>query len=429
MVTEPESAARGRRRFLRSLAPAMAAPALSACSLIDISDTSTKRDFDYEANLPSCPIGRVGFVKPVVSMSMGISEFEEREWSSKSAHALGANMMFELLRPQDSACLDLSGAHGRCDAFADASLRMRPGGEGTQATLWMLKMTTQLDYGWRIHDSPSSIKPAADGRWLYFGNGERMSRRYVLERVRGICERARRVADVDGSALLVVYLCTHGVIDARGRAWLIPSDASATDHASWLAFDDVLAPVFDYALREPNPDQRRQAIVFFDCCQRIDVASPASVKLVDTLPEPPPGVALVTAVSPGQWAWHFATRFHVAGNVDVSNRGLMGLPLPAAERTGHLDDTYDGFLSVLPMATRCAMSMAADAFDEQYGSDPTVKDAVMTVDEWISGVRRNVTDLLEVDPVRQQAGGTQDVRMKLGNPFGPPVLRVVRKKA
>lgn len=416
-----------RRRFVRQFAPVFGAPLLASCGLIDVSETSTSRKLKVSQNFPSCSIARVGFVKPVVSLSMGISEFEDAAWRSTPAHGLGANMMYELLRPKGDACLDITGRLGRCDALADTTIRLKPGTSEAESARYMLKLTTEVGYGFRIQDSPSLIKPGPDGRWLYFGDGQAMTRQRLLGRVRGIVDRARDVADATGGVLLVIYVCSHGIIDAEGRPRLIPSDATATDPRSWIGFDEILAPVFDLVGRGPNPDQARQAIVFFDCCQRVDAAAPSSVRLSDTLPEPPPGVALVAAVSPGQWAWHFASKMKVVGEVDASKRGLLGIPLPAAEKTGHIDEAYAGFMSVFPLATRCAMNSAARAFDAQFGSDPTVSQADMTVEEWISEIQQLVAELLEDDPVRRRAGGRQDVQLKVGQPFGPPVLRVVRK--
>ena len=416
-----------RRRFLREVAPVLGAPLLASCSLIDVSETDASRRLTVTQNFPSCPIDRVGFVKPVVSLSMGISDFDDSAWRSTPAHGLGANMMYELLRPKGDACLDITGRLGRCDAFADTSIRLRPGSPEAETARYMLKLTTEVSYGMRIHDSPSQIKPGPDGRWLYFGDGQAMTRQRLLARVRGIVGRARATADAEGGVLLVIYLCSHGIIDANGRAWLIPADASGTDSRTWVSFDEVLAPVFDMVGRDQNPDQARRAIVFFDCCQRIGAVSPSSVRLSDTLPEPPPGVALVSAVSPGQWAWHFASKMKVVGDVDASKRGLLGIPLPADEKTGHLDESYSGFMSVFPLATRCAMNMATRVFDAQFGSDSTVMEADMTAEEWISEIQRLVAELLENDPVRRRAGGRQDVQLKLGKPFGPAVLRVLRK--
>ncbi len=417
----------GRRRFLLDIAPVLGAPLLASCGLIDVSETSASRNFSVTQNFPSCPIARVGFLKPVVSLSMGVSEFDDVAWRSTPAHGLGANMMYELLRPKGDACLDITGRFGPCDAFADASIRLKPGSPQAEAARFMLKLTTEGAYALRIQDSPSRIKPGPDGRWLYFGDGEAMTRERVLSRVRGIVNRARQAAAAEGSVLLVIYLCSHGVIDANGRLWLIPSDASDTDSSSWLGFDEVLAPVFDLVNRGDNADQARQAIVFFDCCQRVAPGPARSMSLSDTLPDPPPGVALVSSASPGQWAWHFASKVRVVGNVESSKRGLLGIPLPPDEKTGAIEDSHAGFMSVFPLATRCAMSRATRAFDAQFGANTAVTEADMTAEEWLTAIPGIVDELLEDDPVRKRAGGRQDVRVKIGQPFGPPVLRVQRK--
>lgn len=416
-----------RRRFLLDMVPVLSSSLLASCSLIDVSGTQALREWSVKRNFPSCPIARVGFVKTVVSLSMGVSDFDDRAWRSTPAHGLGANMMYELLRPRGDACLDITGKFGVCDAFADASIRLKPGSPEAEATRFMLKLTTEGAYGLRIHDSPSRIKPDPDGRWLYFGSGEAMTRERMLNRVNGIVSRARQASAAEGGVLLVIYICSHGILDARGRPWLIPSDASKSDSKSWLSFDEILAPVFDLVTRGGNAYQARQAIVFFDCCQRVADGFNASLSLSDTLPDPPPGVALVSSASPGQWAWHFASKMQVVGNVEASKRGLFGIPLPPDEKTGAIDESYAGFMSVFPLATRCAMSLATHAFDAQFGADKTVADADMTAEEWLNEIPRMVDELLAQDPVKQRIGGRQNVRIKLGQPFGPPVLRVQRK--
>jgi len=220
------------------------------------------------------------------------------------------------------------------------------------------------------------------------GSGEPVTKRRILDALAASIRKADQVASQWGGVTLVVYISAHGWIGSDGRPYFLPSDTDATVPDSWIAHEDFLQPLYrfqgsaaDGASPDPNEIQKRkQTIVIFDTCQQ---DGPASHPKLAAQSFGRPGLIVVEATSPGQYAWHWPDAFK--NDAETWSRSTARFRLPKQKSSNVSQDIKTG-MSIVPIASQLILNQ----FLISRSGSETKEAGVIHAGDWVWAISDGV---------------------------------------
>ena len=335
---------------------------------------------------------RIFNLRSMYGLAVGVSYYGAKarpRFDSKPAHALSAALVVDTIDHTYEFAF-----HSKEHSRLLTDLRMPVGAMGNLASLDHMAQSVGVE---AINNpSISPLGPAAgvmsnrDGTFPYFGDNRLVSRQLIVDEV----ERALRDMSVVapgqvGTALF--YFSAHGTLGPGGALYLIPADAQEQVPSTWLKVDDLLAPIYAFAAESGNADLMRRIVVILDVCQQGDAggASP--------LAPPPRGVAIIQSASPGQYAWHFASKARVVETVT-----------PQSGPQSIQDVDLSSTMSFLPISLRRSFAELGALLPPM--PNPPTPDALsqvrhIRVGELFNALRQQMERLTASDRAVQLAGG------------------------
>jgi tetratricopeptide (TPR) repeat protein len=354
----------------------------------------------------------------VSGLFVGVSNYPEKSRAqSTPAHTIGAVLFHEIFYRAEANRLGLRIERRPLGGFS-SGYRSPPGevlfsnngrdyiqiagasfGRQPQPEIANLRLIADL----RIDPRDRSINPGAvvrtlagiDGSWLqlrdhsrvpvelsppghpwpYFGRGNWVSRRMVLESLEESLGRASREL-AEPVEFFVFYVAAHGAIDEQGSPFIITASEEAPG-AERLYFREVLEVIG--RLGKTTSERRLLKIVIFDSCQEVTSRANGQTAVSPTGDlQVPPDTILITSTSPGAYAWHLPSSIRESREVSAKTGGAF-----AREQKRAFDQEFSSKSSAFPIASHAALQRI------QQNSRS------ITPDQWLSSIERTLPQLLQ----------------------------------
>ena len=337
---------------------------------------------------------RIFNVRPMYGLAVGVSFYSAKAqptFDSKPAHALSAALVIDTMDRNYQFKFQPSD-HRRL--LTD--LRLPVGAMENLAVLDHLAQSIGVDALNNPSISPLGPSTAGllsnrDGTFPYFGDNRLVSGKTIVDEVqRALRDMGAGVApDQVGTALF--YFSAHGTLGPGGALYLAPADAEANNPATWLKADDLLAPIYAFAAEGGNTELKRRILVILDVCQQGNAAGAVP------LAPPPRGVAVIQSASPGQYAWHFASKSRVTETLAAES-------VPPTTQDVRLTST----MSFLPISLRRSFaglgaSLTPIADPPAPGVLPQMR--YVQVGDLFGALKQQMEQLAASDRAVMQAGG------------------------
>ena len=206
-----------------------------------------------------------------------------------------------------------------------------------------------------------------------------------------LLEQSARVRD-RRTPFVMLYVASHGVSTADGESFFYLYDSVKGDSDSMVAFSKVIEHYSSLARQNPGTI----FIVVFDTCQTV-MGKEADSMGRAKLPAGPSNLLIVSAASPGEYAWHWrlaratrAMKFKEGQRPDQPSESSVPWYLSTAPAS-------ETRLSYLSQMSPLAASMAASfgACEEQ------VRGSKIAADRWLNHATRLAQSVIEAIPERK----------------------------
>jgi hypothetical protein len=229
------------------------------------------------------------------------------------------------------------------------------------------------------------------------GKGVPVTKQRILGALSGTIANARSVLETQGRVMLITYVSAHGWTGRDGRPYLLPADADSDDPATWISYDEVLRPFYEFgaeveAAAPADGDTRALAIVILDTCQiqRYQGSEQPAPSRHDLSR---PGVIVVQSTSPGRYAWHWTQTYTSDKTVSVDKETRWGFPPPPKAERGRVVSALSAGMSVLPVASQRLLRAMID----ERAKKPDASDRLIPVGEWLAYTREYVGHVLATE--------------------------------
>jgi len=276
--------------------------------------------------------------------------------------------------------------------------------------MWLLEQLHGAVGQMSVSEPKDGSQRPNDADLVSLGRGEPVTRERIFSTLRTAIQKAKNTAPSQRATILVVYVAAHGWIGPDGRKYLLPSDADASNPGTWIAYDDLLAPIATYltlpsssGARAFNP--KRGAIVIFDTCQT--PLESAQKTPVVTSAENLDNLTVIESTSPGEPAWHWTGNVH-ATDYTTSNKSTTRFGITDNKQPKHTEtkSDYSTRMSMFPYASQWALYTLI----KNKGTKTSAEDRVITLGEWMSYTQEALQRLLSDMPDVRESGHVQEVR-------------------
>ncbi len=258
-------------------------------------------------------------------------------------------------------------------------------------------------------------RPIVDpGLLNYFGEGLPVTKKRILDALSATLLKAADAAKARDSMLLLIYVSAHGLTGPDGLPYILPADTNAQDPGTWIAYDQILKPVYAFIEQQdrvPSAADRitPTAIVILDTCQ-----DPGGLGLGGKRPEKAadlsrPGVVVVEGTAPGQYVWHWKATTTEEKTTDVEHELRLGFPLPPKGMPrGHFATSTSASMSILPVAAQGALKRMMD----DGKSRPQGVSRLISAYDWLAATAQSAVVLQREIPEVQESGMRQNIQIQ-----------------
>lgn len=258
-----------------------------------------------------------------------------------------------------------------------------------------------------------------DHSWNYLGEGQLITKDRIFRSLEDIIQRAEKRYSEEDEVRLIIYISAHGWIGKDGNKYIIPADANADDSTSWIAYEELLAPIYEFiANRAPN--KFKQAVVIFDACQ---IQRYNNVTVTENPKNMyPPEVIVVNAASPGQYVWHWTRNQKIEKSVKVIFESRRGFPLPPPKaKRGSKVTEHSRRMSVVPIANQWILGKLVKRKEQSEETD----DKYVLPSEWLSGLLSQVDIFLDDIQEKEESGRQQEIQIHHGESTDIPLFNII----
>ena len=248
---------------------------------------------------------------------------------------------------------------------------------------------------------PSNMSKLINPSKAYAGGWGSSNKTVSLERIdevlQSTLQSANQLHTEYGRTLMVLYVSAHGWIHSDGESYVIPSDGDSDDPSTWIPYKSIIDTAKQFV--GEDLDAQRRALVVLDACQF------KRNEHVQHKPIPaPPGVMVVRASAPGQYAWHFTSTTTASQTVGETTGYRITFPVikPKGPEQGLKVQRAQSKMSVIPIAAGC----------ELY--DATEERKVFTLESWGEQIRLGSNSLLDKIPDIDRLELRQDIQIEYG---------------
>lgn len=341
----------------------------SGCSF-EVRRTTTRSSPLYIwTDFPPCTARGWGLATPVAGMFVGVSKYgDEARVYSTAAHRVGAVAFHSPFR---------------------VAANNSPEELGNAVALHVL-----VDL-YRPPDAQTWIHPARAFAGGWGASDEPVTRERIAETLEKTLAAGETLHTEHGRVLLVIYVAAHGWIHSDGEAYVVPADGDANAPETWISYRSLIGAAADFV--GGDLDAGRRALVVLDACQfeRHEGVSH------DPVPAPP-GVLVVRAAAPGQYAWHWTSTSTATQEIYGTTGYRISFPVkPRGPERGVIEREAHSKMSVVPIGTECGLK---DASDRQE----------LLLSDWAEGLTRRASAFLDKIPDIERYGLRQEIQIDYG---------------
>ena len=344
----------------------------SGCSF-DLRKTTTYTSpIDLITDFPPCAARGWALATPVAGLFVGVSDYSDRARVYPTwAHRISA---IALHSPLQNAANETTDELKR--AFAS----------------YVLVDT------YRPPETASWFSPEGKFAGGWTASSELVTRARIMERLNAALQAAQLLHAEHGRALLVIYLSAHGWIHTDGEAYVVPADGDADAPETWISYRAIIEEAANFVGNDLSA--QRRAIVVFDACQ-----FNRHTDVIHKRVPAPPGVMIVRAAAPGQYAWHWTSTTTFRQEIYGTTGYRISFPVkPRGPKPGVVEQIANSTMSVVSIAAECSLQDAR-VFPE------------VTLADWANGMVRRANEFLDKIPENDSASSKSAQRSPRGS-FG-----------
>lgn len=314
---------------------------------------------------------KMPLARPVDGLFIGISNFGAEGPIPTPAHTIGAGLMYRIFHD----------ATARSSGPAQESNSANPFDNSQDLTNSSLRIMGDLrldplDPDWRAKDvtlflehinypglyAYSSVFEHKAGALWPIVQGKPLTKARVMAAIKEQAERlGRRAKNGSSKAEGILYLATHGVLGPDGTRFALAFDSTATVPTSMISYQEIV----DAYVETVGSDQPVKVLIILDTCLGASDNDPGTqVKAIPL--QLPMSIALLSAASPGQYAYHW---IQAAGL--MVNEMTWGIG-PLRRKVTNRDLRYFQTMSAVPIALLAGLRRVERFCVEDEKSQPAV---------------------------------------------------------
>jgi WD40 repeat protein len=282
----------------------------------------------------------------------------------------------------------------------------------------LLAVLNRLDGVSEIRRVCSAQVLSGGQRLRHAGTGEHITRARLLSAVANAVESAKTMLNERHTAILFMYISSHGLIGSDGAPYVLPADADANKPDTWVSFSQVLEPILRFMSHLQTDEKERFAsIVIFDTCESFQTGvSPADLRS----PKPQQHLIIVESAAPGQYAWHWTLASHITREPPESRQTPSNSTSQDRDSRATSETEFRTRISVLPVSSQYALSQLI-----KMKENASEQDANIMASEWVANVPPLAEDLQARIQDAEQTGLRQTVKV-IAEPNEPdfPLFKV-----